>query len=134
MSCTCSWLFVHLSSLVSPPLSLCHYLSIPLSSKLNPKLTPADQFDVIKVSTDSVYPLPSPSAVPLNGGKKKQESVLVSLSIPSQYHIVNAFFIQNVDELQSLLDQAVAEVSSLLVTLLQKEYSSDNLESIFKVS
>ena len=38
------------------------------------------------------------------------------------------------DELQSLLDQAADEVASLLVTLLQKEYSSDNLESIFKVS
>lgn len=48
--------------------------------------------------------------------------------------IISMFFVQNVDELRSLLEQAVAEVSSLLVTLLQKEYSSDNLESIFKVS
>lgn len=48
--------------------------------------------------------------------------------------IISAFFVQNVSELQTRLDQAATEVSSLLVTLLQKEYSSDNLESIFKVS
>ncbi len=48
--------------------------------------------------------------------------------------IISAVFVQNVSELQTRLDQAATEVSSLLVTLLQKEYSSDNLESIFKVS
>ena len=41
--------------------------------------------------------------------------------------------LQNVDELERLLEQALSEVSALMVTLLQKEVSSDNLESIFKV-
>ena len=40
---------------------------------------------------------------------------------------------QNVTELERLLEQALSEVSALMVTLLQKEVSSDNLESIFKV-
>ena len=66
--------------------SLSLSLSLSLSSKLNPKLTPADQFDIIKASTDSVYPLPSPSALPLNGGKKKQEPLLVSHSIHVTLH------------------------------------------------
>ena len=63
------------------------HVLLSLSSKLNPKLTPADQFDIIKASTDSVYPLPSPSAVVLNGGKKKPEPLLVSLIIHSLHSI-----------------------------------------------
>ena len=31
------------------------------------------------------------------------------------------------------MEQALKEVSNLLITLLAKEFSSDNLESIFKV-
>ena len=65
--------------------------NLSLSSKLNPKLTPADQFDIIKASTDSVYPLPSPSVVPLNGGKKKSEPLMVGPSIHSLDHIISAF-------------------------------------------
>ena len=40
---------------------------------------------------------------------------------------------QNLEELVGLLELAVSEVTTLMVTLLQKEFSSDNLESIFKV-
>ena len=41
-----------------------------------------------------------------------------------------SYVLQNVEELERLLEQALSEVSSLMVTLLQKEVSSDNLESV----
>ena len=40
------------------------------SSKLEPKLTAADQFEVIQVSTDSVFPLPL-MVSPMIGKKKE---------------------------------------------------------------
>ena len=90
-TCMCMCLVVHLLLVFPPPLSLSlslssHSIIILFSSKLNPKLTPADQFDIIKASTDSVYPLPSPLAASLNGGKKKSEPLFVSLSIHSLHH------------------------------------------------
>ena len=46
-----------------------------MCSKLNPKLSPADQFDVIKVSTDCVFPLPLGNISP---NLKKKEMGIVS--------------------------------------------------------
>lgn len=43
--------------------------------RLNPKLSPADQFDVLKVSTDAVFPLPMGNVSP---NLKKKESGVVS--------------------------------------------------------
>lgn len=40
---------------------------------------------------------------------------------------------QGLEESQNLMDQALKEVHTLTVTLLTKEFSSENLESIFKV-
>ena len=37
------------------------------------------------------------------------------------------------EESQALMTQAVNEVYTLLITLLSKDFSSENLESIFKV-
>ena len=53
-----------------------------LLSKLDPKLSPADQFDVIKVSTDAVYPLPLANASP---NLKKKDVGVVSLRIDATY-------------------------------------------------
>lgn len=78
-------------------------------AKLNPKLSPADQFDIVKATTDSVLPLPLVAVVT----KKKQEAV-------------------SLVDTESMTKQAVKELVALLVTILGKEYSSENLESIFK--
>ena len=40
---------------------------------------------------------------------------------------------QSVDESQAMLSQALSKVDSLLNVILSKEYSNDNLESVFKV-
>lgn len=101
-------------------------------SKLNPKLTPADQFDIIKVSTDSVFPLPLGNISP---NMKKKEGGLVSIinnnNVIVSYCVVH--YTQPLEENQKLMNQALKEVNNLAVTLLTKEFSSDNLESIFKV-
>jgi hypothetical protein len=75
--------------------------------KLDPQLSEAEQFDVIKAATDSVFPLPvmtSPS---------KKDSVTVEESI-------------------LLLEGALSSVTSLLIVVLSKQFSSGNLYSIFK--
>ena len=54
-----------------------------LYSKLNPKLTPADQFDIIKVTTDSVFPLPSEGG----NGKKKDVVLVVCSSISNSLSV-----------------------------------------------
>ncbi len=51
------------------------HVYVPLYRKLEPKLTPADQFDVIKVSTDSVFPLPTPQT---GSGSGKKKELIVS--------------------------------------------------------
>jgi len=81
-----------------------------LHSKLNPKLSAADQFEVIQVTTNSVFSLPL-MVSPATGKKKEAVSV---------------------EESQALMTQAVNEVYTLLITLLSKDFSSENLESIFK--
>ena len=40
---------------------------------------------------------------------------------------------QSSEDTEKLMEQALSDVHNLMVTLLAKEYSSENLESIFKV-
>ncbi|CAI8027036.1 Maestro heat-like repeat-containing protein family member 1 [Geodia barretti] len=75
--------------------------------KLDPQLSEAEQFDVIKAATDSVFPLlvmTSPS---------KKDSVTV-------------------EESTLLREGALSSVTSLLIVVLSKQFSSGNLYSIFK--
>ncbi len=44
------------------------------------------------------------------------------------------YVVQSAQETEKLMEQALNDVSHLLVTLQAKEYSSENLESIFKVN
>ncbi|CAI8027043.1 Maestro heat-like repeat-containing protein family member 1 [Geodia barretti] len=77
--------------------------------KLDPQLSEAEQFDVIKAATDSVFPLlvmTSPS---------KKDSVTV-------------------EESTLLREGALSSVTSLLIVVLSKQFSSGNLYSIFKSS
>ncbi|KAL5467301.1 hypothetical protein EMCRGX_G031509 [Ephydatia muelleri] len=76
--------------------------------KLAPRLTDAEQFDMIKVTTDSIFPLPQPVA-----DSKKKDAV-------------------SLEESTALMSGATTELHSLLITILNREFSSSNLESIFK--
>lgn len=44
------------------------------------------------------------------------------------------FLLQNPEESNKLFEEAMEAVSNLLVTVLKKDVSSDNLDSIFKVT
>ena len=48
-------------------------------------------------------------------------------------HLTRVDNSQGLEDNQTLMDQALKEVDYLTVTLLTKEFSSENLESIFKV-
>lgn len=56
--------------------------------KLNPKLSPADQFDVIKVSTDAVYPLPLGNISP---NLKKKDQGIVNINFCDSFMITDQY-------------------------------------------
>ena len=79
-------------------------------SKLDPKLSEAEEFDLIKTATDCVYPLP------IDGGgtkKGKEEAEM---------------------EAEVLLESSVEAMHDLLRELLNKDLTTDGLDAIFKVS
>ena len=62
---------------MSIKITCCVPLTLSLLSKLEPKFSEADQFDVIKISTDSVFPLP------LMVSPKKKEVVVSGTELGS---------------------------------------------------
>nr|XP_022339324.1 maestro heat-like repeat-containing protein family member 1 isoform X2 [Crassostrea virginica] len=76
--------------------------------KLDPKLSEAEEFDLIKTATDCVYPLP------IDGGgtkKGKEEAEM---------------------EAEVLLESSVEALHDLLRELLNKDLTTDGLDAIFK--
>jgi hypothetical protein len=87
---------------------------------LNPRPTEADLFQLIKISTDSFYPLQTP-ITPTNTDEKveKPESELV-----------------NVDEMilhgNALYDQTSKSLDDMLKTILDRDMGNNGLSGIFK--
>jgi len=61
-------------------------------TRLEPKLTPADQFDVIKVSTESVLPLPT---VRPAGSKKKEVIVSGFFHLTADFFMLSSSYIES---------------------------------------
>ena len=53
--------------------------TVPHPSKLNPRLTEADQFEIIKVTTDSIIPAPT-----LSPNTKRKDITVVSGSLHTE--------------------------------------------------
>ena len=81
-------------------------------SKLDPKLTTAENFDLIKSSIDSVFPLP-PDGISV---KRKEEDYTDAM------------------EQEVLMEATVEALDDLFKEILLKDVSPEGLEGIFKVS
>lgn len=79
--------------------------------KLDPKLSEAEEFDLIKTATECVYPLPRDGGGVAKKGKEEMEV-----------------------EVEVLLESSVEALHDLLKELLKKDLSTDGLDSIFKVN
>lgn len=80
-------------------------------SKLDPKLSEAEEFDLIKTATECVYPLPKEGGGVAKKGKEETEV-----------------------EFEVLLESSVEALHDLLKELLKKDLTTDGLDSIFKVN
>eukprot|EP00058_Branchiostoma_floridae_P019456 XP_002604946.1 hypothetical protein BRAFLDRAFT_77203 [Branchiostoma floridae] len=80
--------------------------------QLDPKMNEADTFDLIKVTTDSVYGLPAHGGV---GGKGKEDSGGEGDKGP-----------------QVMMQEALDSLNSLLKEILKKSVTPDGLQEIFK--
>lgn len=77
--------------------------------KLQPRLSDADQFDMIKIATDHVIPAPT-----LSPNTRRRDITITP------------------EENYQLTTRAQQELQSLLIVILSMDYSSNNLESIYK--
>uniref|UniRef100_K1QJX4 HEAT repeat-containing protein 7A n=1 Tax=Magallana gigas TaxID=29159 RepID=K1QJX4_MAGGI len=77
--------------------------------KLDPKVSEAEEFDLIKTATECVYPLPRDGGGVAKKGKEEME-------------------------VEVLLESSVEALHDLLKELLKKELTTDGLDSIFKVN
>ncbi|XP_034336261.2 maestro heat-like repeat-containing protein family member 1 isoform X2 [Magallana gigas] len=77
--------------------------------KLDPKLSEAEEFDLIKTATECVYPLPRDGGGVAKKGREEMEV-----------------------EVEVLLESSVEALHDLLKELLKKDLTTDGLDSIFK--
>ena len=80
------------------------------SSKLEPALTDAEVFDVIKCATDSLFALPP-------GGVKKGKSETYEEQMRQE----------------QLMESTMASLNNLLIEILNKDFSPNGFGAIFKV-
>ena len=89
-------------------------------SKLTPKPTEADLFQLIKISTDSFYPLQLPVETPKTADDKDKETNEQSKSSEELLHG------------NALYDQTSRALDDMLCTILDQDRSNAGLSGIFK--